>query len=313
MCVATKDWINQSLSRVTGYHLTKGAPGAERARAAERAHTLRQETAAVRDELKSVKAKLRTTEKELASARRAAKPKQPPFPRDFDPDVRAIIEASRPYTMTSPHKQWVLIEAVKYVSRYKIPGDIVECGVWRGGSMHAAARTLDALGDHSRDLYLYDTFEGMPPPTDVDVRADGQSAAHLLETSDRNAYIWAIASLEEVKAGFVDAKVPYPSERIHFVQGKVEDTIPGVLPETISVLRLDTDWYESTAHELEHMYSRLSPGGVLILDDYGHFEGARKAVDEFIAATGEPLLLLRMAEGRVAVKPGLTRSRSRAK
>jgi hypothetical protein len=87
------------------------------------------------------------------------------------------------------------------------------------------------------------------------------------------------------------------------VKGKVEDTIPGHAPEQIAILRLDTDWYESTRHELEHLYPRLSSGGVLLLDDYGYWEGAREAVDEFLAQTGERLLLTRMASGRLAVKP----------
>jgi hypothetical protein len=104
-----------------------------------------------------------------------------------------------------------------------------------------------------------------------------------------------------VQEGF--AKVPYPAEKVHFVKGLVEQTIPEAAPEQISILRLDTDWYESTRHELEHLYPRLSPGGVLLLDDYGFWKGARQAVDEFLEATGERLLLTRMASGRMAVKP----------
>ncbi|WP_234487499.1 TylF/MycF/NovP-related O-methyltransferase, partial [Streptomyces sp. MBT54] len=113
--------------------------------------------------------------------------------------------------------------------------------------------------------------------------------------------IWAVASLEDVKAGFDN--VPYPKERVHYVQGRVEDTVPGQAPEQISILRLDTDWYASTQHELEHLYDRLVPGGVLLIDDYGYWQGSRQAVDEFLEKTGERLLLLRMDEGRIAVKP----------
>lgn len=207
--------------------------------------------------------------------------------------------------MTSREKLHALITATKYVTQHNIPGDVVECGVWRGGSMHAVARVLDQLGDHSRELYLFDTFEGMPPPTEADVRWDGAPAERLLETSGRRAAVWAIASLDDVKAGF--ATVPYPADRIHYVQGRVEDTIPHELPERIAILRLDTDWYESTAHELAHAYERLVPGGVLIIDDYGHWAGSRKATDEFVERCGEPLLLLRAADGRVAVKPGAGR------
>lgn len=110
-----------------------------------------------------------------------------------------------------------------------------------------------------------------------------------------------MASLEDVQAGFEN--VPYPKDRIHYVQGKVEDTVPEQAPGQISILRLDTDWYASTKHELEHLYSRLVSGGVLLIDDYGYWQGSRQAVDEFLEETGAQLLLLRMDEGRIAVKP----------
>jgi O-methyltransferase len=241
-----------------------------------------------------------------APAPSQAAPKQEHIPRDFDAGMAEIIRAVRPYTMTSVDKLHALVSATRYVARYKIPGDIVECGVWRGGSMHAVARTLAAAGDRSRDLYLYDTFEGMTEPTEKDLRWDGMRAAEGLERSrprKETSALWAYASLEDVQAGF--AEVPYPKERLHFIKGPVEETVPGVLPEQIAILRLDTDWYESTAHELKHMYDRLVPGGVLLLDDYAHWQGAREATDEWLDASGEPLLLLRAGGGRVAVKLGL--------
>ena len=84
-----------------------------------------------------------------------------------------------------------------------------------------------------------------------------------------------VATLDDVKKGF--AEVDFPANRIHYVVGKVEDTVPDQAPETIAILRLDTDWYESTRHELEHLYERLAPGGVLILDDYGMWQGSKDA------------------------------------
>jgi hypothetical protein len=223
------------------------------------------------------------------------------FPKDFDEQAIEIIKAVQGYTMTGTDKLHALISAVRYVARYNIPGDVVECGVWRGGSMHVVARVLDQHGVYDRDLYLYDTFEGMTPPTVEDVRFDGQSAAARLAESDKQtSMVWAFASLEDVKDGF--SRVPYPTERLHFIKGPVEETVPKYLPEKISILRLDTDWYESTAHELTHMYDRLVPGGVLMIDDYGWWQGSRKATDEFLDRTGEPLLLLRMGSGRVAIK-----------
>jgi len=167
--------------------------------------------------------------------------------------------------------------------------------------MHAVARTLLSLGVTDRDLYLFDTFEGMPPPTEHDRRHDGVPADRLLAASAPDSLIRAVASLEDVKSGF--ARIPYPKERIHFVQGLVEETVPDRAPGRIAILRLDTDWYTSTRHELEHLYPRLASGGVLLIDDYGTWQGSRQAVDEFLRRTGERLLLLRMDEGRIAVKP----------
>lgn len=272
--MAAKDSINQALERLTGYKLVSAS-----------------------------KLAARPKPKPPPKPKPKPAPKKKELPGDFDAASKEIIGAVREYTMTGHDKLFALIQAVRYVVRHDIPGDIVECGVWRGGSMQAAARALIASGDTQRDLYLFDTFEGMPPPSERDLRYDGRQADELLAAAEsrEESQVWAIASLEDVRDGF--ARVSYPAERVHFVEGKVEDTIPAGAPERISILRLDTDWYASTRHELEHLYSRLSPGGVLILDDYGYWEGAREAVDEFLEQTGERLLLTRMASGRIAVKP----------
>ncbi|MGJ5943578.1 TylF/MycF/NovP-related O-methyltransferase [Streptomyces caviscabies] len=235
----------------------------------------------------------------------AAKPKArkpaPAFPEDYDDEAKEIIRAVKPYSMTSPERLNAFILATRHIARHNIPGDIVECGVWRGGSMQACARTLLSVGETERDLYLFDTYEGMTPPTAEDLRRDGRPAQELLDAQGKDRPIWAVASLEDVKAGFEN--IPYPKERVHYVQGRVEDTVPAQAPEQISILRLDTDWYASTKHELDHLYGRLVSGGVLLIDDYGYWQGSRQAVDEFLDKTGEQLLLLRMDEGRIAVKP----------
>ncbi|MFI6557656.1 TylF/MycF/NovP-related O-methyltransferase [Streptomyces griseus] len=235
----------------------------------------------------------------------AAKPKArkpaPAFPEDYDDEAKEIIRAVKPYSMTSPERLNAFILATRHIARHNIPGDIVECGVWRGGSMQACARTLLSVGETERDLYLFDTYEGMTPPTAEDLRRDGRPAQELLDAQGKGRPIWAVASLEDVKAGFEN--IPYPKERVHYVQGRVEDTVPAQAPEQISILRLDTDWYASTKHELDHLYGRLVSGGVLLIDDYGYWQGSRQAVDEFLDKTGEQLLLLRMDEGRIAVKP----------
>lgn len=203
-----------------------------------------------------------------------------------------IIQRVSPFTMTSLERRASLLGAVDHIVKHRIAGDIVECGVWRGGSMMAVALALMARGDTSRHLYLYDTFEGMSEPTEHDKALSGELAQAQLARTDREHPLWAVAGLEDVKANL--ASTGYPAERIHYVQGKVEDTIPATLPQQIALLRLDTDWYESTRHELQHLYPLLAKHGPLIIDDYGHWQGARQAVDEYFAHAAEPVFLHRV-------------------
>jgi O-methyltransferase len=227
------------------------------------------------------------------------------LPPDFSEDIRETIVEVREFTQTSPERINTLCEATKYIALNNIPGDIVECGVWRGGSIMAVARTLLNLGNTSRELYLFDTFEGMTEPTSKDISIDGQYAGALLRNSNKHSShsVWCYSSLEEVKAGV--ERIGYDSQKIHYIKGKVEDTIPGNAPEKISLLRLDTDWYESTHHEMVHLFPRLSNGGVIIIDDYGHWKGARKAVDEYITDHKIKILLNRIDyTGRIGIKIG---------
>jgi O-methyltransferase len=221
---------------------------------------------------------------------------------DFGVEIRRTVGSVAPYTMTSPERIHALVTAVEYVIANDIPGDIVECGVWRGGSMMAVAETLVRLGKTNRRLYLFDTFEGMPPPAETDVNFRGEAAADLMSKAERDtAWVWAVAQLEDVKERM--RSTGYPEDLIEYVEGKVEDTIPREAPEQVAILRLDTDWYQSTKHEMKHLYPRLSPGGVLIVDDYGHWEGAKKAVDEYIVEERVRCLLCRVDyTGRIAVK-----------
>lgn len=237
---------------------------------------------------------LRSTVKRLVekSGYQVSRAERPDYVLPADQET---ISAVRPFTLTSRARVLALCDAVRYVDRYGIAGSIVECGVWKGGSAMAAARTLIDVGDTARDLYLYDTFSGMTEPTDKDVEIHGVSAAERLAGGAT-----AFSPLDEVQANM--AATGYPAERIHYVQGKVEDTIPGTVPERIAVLRLDTDWYESTKHEIDHLADLVSPNGVLIVDDYGHWDGCRRAVDEWISARKSPVLLSRIDyTGRMAV------------
>lgn len=226
----------------------------------------------------------------------------PKLPADFDPAITEIIANVKEFTLTSPERIFALCEAVKYLVAHQIPGDIVECGVWKGGSMMAVAQTLINLGKDDRHLYLFDTFEGMSTPNQKDVDYLGTSAFKMLKRSRKkeSSSVWCYAPLEDVKAAVLS--VGYPSEKIHFIQGKVEDTVPENAPQQIALLRLDTDWYTSTKHELIHLFPRLVSGGVLIIDDYGHWQGARQAVDEYFQENKSRILLNRIDyTGRIGV------------
>jgi O-methyltransferase len=227
-------------------------------------------------------------------------PREKECPSDFGEEEAEILRAVRPWTMTSPERIYALIQGVRYVSANKIAGAIVECGVWKGGSMAAAARTLLQMQDVSRDLYLFDTFEGMSEPTANDVDYSGKRAKEVIQ--ENSSFKCADAPLEQVKE--VLYGTGYPKDRIRFVPGKVEDSIPGSAPDVIALLRLDTDWYESTKHELIHLFPRLSKAGVIIIDDYGHWKGARQACDEYFAENRVSVLLNRIDyTGRIALKP----------
>lgn len=229
------------------------------------------------------------------------------FPEATDADID-LMKRAAPFTMTTRERRWALISAVRHVAANRIPGDFVEAGVWRGGSSMIAGASFAAMNDTARTLWLYDTFEGMTKPTLHDVQArDGLSAAQVFDKTKTGADSsdWCFASLDDVKATM--AQSGYPAGQVRYVKGKVEDTLKTAsnVPERIALLRLDTDWYESTKAEMEILYPRLSPGGVLILDDYGHWTGARKAVDEYFAAHGAHPLLVRVDEScRIAIKAG---------
>jgi O-methyltransferase len=192
----------------------------------------------------------------------------------------AIWWKVKPYTMTSVERVVALCQSIAYLERERIPGAIVECGVWKGGSVMAAALALLALESTQRQIFLYDTFAGMTEPADVDVDWQGNPARTLLHQDE----VRACCPLHEVKQALMRTR--YPWEKLIFVPGRVEQTIPEHLPERIALLRLDTDWYESTHHELTHLYPRLADGGILIVDDYGHWQGARRAVDDYFRSQG---------------------------
>jgi O-methyltransferase len=223
---------------------------------------------------------------------------------DLDEEAQQTIIRVKDQTMMDPEKLYAFIAAVRYVCKNGIDGDIVECGVWRGGAIMAAALTLIQLESTDRRFYLYDTFAGMPRP--------GQRDRPLAEDLDTLAYFegrqtgedssdWCFASIDMVRQNL--ATVPYDQDKFVLVEGKVEDTLPRTLPGPIAILHLDTDWYESTRHQVEHLMPLMVPGGVLIVDDYFYWSGNRDAVDEYLDRHKIPVLLTKVRRSVIGVVP----------
>lgn len=206
----------------------------------------------------------------------------PPLPIETDKEIIKFINISSKFSMTGHQRMHLLSQSILNTKNNKLEGDFVECGVWRGGNIILYKLLNDFYG-LDKIIFAYDTFEGMTAPEDIDMDSDGNSAYKLLNESIKSEYlknIHCVAKINSVKRNILK----YSNlENINFIIGPVEKTLllEKNLPKKISVLRLDTDWYSSTKIELEILYPRLVHGGVLIIDDYGHFKGARKATDEF--------------------------------
>lgn len=217
-----------------------------------------------------------------------AKTLQFPPPEDLTDEELSILTRVKGLTMTSVERQISLCRILDYVIENKIGGDFVECGVWKGGSsMIAALKLLNSGID--KQLWMYDTFEGMPAPDNsVDLSHSDALASAILDRESDNkstSYTWAIGSEEEVKRNVLSTG--FNLERLKLIRGKVEDTIPDSgIPDEICILRLDTDWYSSTLHELIYLYPRVVSGGFIIIDDYGHWQGARMATDNYFDRLG---------------------------
>lgn len=227
------------------------------------------------------------------------------YPDISDQFFADLISRINPHTLTlqtGVEAPWALYQAIEYIVCNEIPGDIVECGVWSGGSMLLAACALQHFGDTSRQIWLYDTFDGIPRPEPVDVRWDGKPALPTWERQQQKGGRWGYGGTQ-AHVREVVCSSGYPADRFVFVEGLVEDTLPTERPHEIALLRLDTDLYRSTYHELVHLYPRLSISGILILDDYGAFQGVRVAVDQYFAELGRPAFLARINAGvRLMVK-----------
>ncbi len=186
-----------------------------------------------------------------------------------------FINIVKPFTMTSVERITGLYYSLEHIRINKIEGDFVECGVWKGGNVLGILEYLTKHNMTKNNVWLYDTFEGMTDPEDIDVDSSGKKGDIKLEE------VLCYSSLKEVKN--ILSVSSYPKDKIKFIKGDVCETLKTNVnvPKNISLLRLDSDWYKSTKKELEVLYPLLSSKGVLIVDDYGHWKGSKMAVDEY--------------------------------
>lgn len=228
------------------------------------------------------------------------KERQQGYPKEF----LDMYQICKPYTMTSMERMFALYQATHNILDNRLEGDLVECGVWKGGSSLMMALILKSRNISDKTLFLYDTYEGMSAPTADDVEYSGKPASDLLAQAkiEVQESVWCYSSIDEVKQNLLLSGLP--ASQVVFVKGKVEDTITEKNHKKIALLRLDTDWYESTKHEMVFLYPALVSKGVLIIDDYGHWQGSQKAVDEYFANEDYKPLLNRIDyTGRLAIKP----------
>lgn len=206
----------------------------------------------------------------------------------FMPDKKElrIVEEVAPYTMTSGKRITQTIRAVRDLDANNIAGDIVECGVWKGGQIISAWL---ANNKTKRNFWLYDTFEGMTAPTVHDHKVNAKNEVHhaRLSSKAKNGFDqWCRAEIEEVSNNVFKY---IPPHQCNFIKGPVEQTLLDKknIPKNIALLRLDTDWYESTLQEIMVLYPRLNVGGYMILDDYNGWRGCKKAFHEVFGDSQE--------------------------
>ena len=232
-----------------------------------------------------------------------------PIPVELAEDEKKLIAyvLKNDLTLVSRERLFATLMSCKYVLENNLEGDFVECGVWRGGNSIIAAGIFK-LYNSSKKVYLYDTFQGMTAPTEADIELYGGHTARerlYADKLDKNKKwtrnTWAYASIDDVKTNF--SNFGLLSENVEFIQGDILQTLDKTIPDKISVLRLDTDWYESTKKELDVLYKRIVSNGVLMIDDYGHWGGSKKAVDEYFKENNNrPFLQYIDYSGRLGIK-----------
>lgn len=188
-----------------------------------------------------------------------------------------FFDIVQPFSMTSRERIYELYESLEYIRLSNLEGDIVECGVWKGGNILGIIEYLSFYNIETKTVWLYDTFNGMTEPEDIDMDLNQRQASSIMHLS----HVLAYSSLDEVKQNLSKSK--FNKNSIRYIIGDVSETLkmPGNIPKSISLLRLDTDWYKSTKDELYYLYPNLIRNGILIVDDYGHWRGSKTACDEY--------------------------------
>ena len=200
---------------------------------------------------------------------------------EISDEEKDIVKKIQPYTMCKVANHWAIIQSLKHIKKNNINGDLVECGVFKGGNLILYKKIIEQIGIEKK-IFAYDTFEGMTEPGEHDQDLKDVKALDTFKKYKSAKVPWCHSSIDEVKKNISKFDINIDKDFI-FIKGKVEETLKETknLPEKISLLRLDTDFYDSTKIELDVLFPRLQPGGVLIIDDYGHWKGSKKAVDEY--------------------------------
>lgn len=224
--------------------------------------------------------------------------KNPYFQYEYGDEAFAVIECVKEYTMVPEINLLNLYEQAVYCEKYAVPGDFVECGVWKGGAVGVMAMANQKHGKATRNLRLFDAFDDICEP---DPNIDGDTAfEHMkfLSNKDKSDFT---GKLEPVKGVYdylgghgtiaicnelLVGKIGYDPKHLFYHEGWFEKTMKEYAKEIdqIAILRMDGDWYSSTKTILECLYDKVVSGGIVIIDDYGTYEGCKRAVDEFLIA-----------------------------
>tara|TARA_Y100001970_G_C14121121_1_gene796348 strand:+ start:335 stop:1105 length:771 start_codon:yes stop_codon:yes gene_type:complete len=195
---------------------------------------------------------------------------------EISDNEKKILEKISEIALSSVANQWSIIQSLKHIKEKNIPGEVVECGVYKGGSLILICLIAQML-ELKKEIIGYDTFEnGFDSISEFDLSAKGKKIEKL--SFEKNFFPTVNEVLNIIKKFNIDSNF-YPK----LVKGKTQDTLllDENVPDSISFLRLDTDIYEPTADQLDKLYPKLSSGGILHIDDYGHCPGVKKAVDEY--------------------------------